>query len=368
MPQARLFIPGPVEVRPELLKAMAVHMMGHRSADFSKLFTSAVEKLGKLMMTENVCLLSTSSGSGLMEAAIRNCVRERCLHTVCGAFSRKWLDIATSCGRDADQAVVDWGMAVKPEMLREKLDEGEYDAVCVTHNETTTGVMNPLESIAKVVKKYPETLLLVDTVSSLGGVKVDTDGLGIDFCLSSSQKALGLPPGLSVAAVSDDAFKRADGIEGRGYYFDILELKKMHEKGMTPYTPSISHINALDVQLDSILSEGILKRFERHANLARMTRKWAVGQGFRLFAEKGYESDTVTCITNNLGVDMMKARELMAQQGYCMDTGYRKLNAKLSEEGKPDTFRIAHMGDLKKKDLSGFLHSLEEVFSKMEAF
>ncbi len=366
MGHSRLFIPGPVEVSPDVLDAMSVPMIGHRTSDFSDLFNSAVGKLGKVMMTDCVCLISASSGSGFMEAAIRNCVRDKVLNTICGAFSSKWHDIAARCGKETGKVEVDWGMAVKPDMVRKKLEDGGYDAVCVTHNETTTGVSNPVEDISKVIARYPDTLLFVDAVSSLGGMKVDTDRLGIDFCLSSSQKALGLPPGISVAAVSDDAFDRAEGIEGRGYYFDILELKKMHAKGMTPYTPSISHIKALDVQLGRILSEGIENRFFRHARLADISRKWAIGKGFEIFAEKGYESDTVTCITNTLGVDLKKMQSMMAERGYGMDAGYRKLNDKLVAEGKPTTFRIAHMGDMTADDLRDFLDALDEVLAKME--
>ncbi len=365
--KSRLFIPGPVDVSPEVLAAMSVPMMGHRTAGFSKLYTSAVAKLAKVMMTDGTCLLSTSSGSGFMEAAARNCVKDKVLNTVCGAFSDKWHGIAVSCGRPAERLDVEWGKAIKPEMVREKLEGGGFDAVCVTHNETTTGVTNPIESIAKAMKDFPDVLFMVDAVSSLGGIKVDTKALGIDFCLSSSQKALGLPPGLSVAAVSEAAFERAAQVSGRGYYFDLLELRKMHEKGMTPYTPSISHINALDLQLGRILSEGLDKRFRRHAGLGRITRKWAVSTGFSIFAEKGYESDTVTCITNTLGVNIKGAQRLMEMEGYGMDAGYRKLNEKLEAAGRPGTFRIAHMGDLTKEDLLDFLYALEDVFRKMGA-
>jgi aspartate aminotransferase-like enzyme len=365
----KLFIPGPVQVRKEVLQAMAFPMIGHRTAGFSEIYNSAAGNLKKVMMTEDVCLISTSSGSGFMEAAIRNCVKERVLNTVCGAFSDKWHDIALRCGRDAVKLDAGWGSAVKPEMVAEALEtgKGKYDAVCVTHNETTTGVTNPLDDIAKVVKKHPDVLLLVDTVSSLGGMKVEAGKLRLDFCLASSQKALGLPPGLAVASVSEDAFARAAAIPGRGYYFDILELRKMHAKGATPYTPSVSHMKALDVQLAYILAEGLEKRFARHAEFGRMTRKWARGMGLPIFAEKGYESDTVTCMVNAIGMDIKAVQKAMASQGYGMDSGYRNLNEKLAAEGKPQTFRIAHMGDLTTGDLREFLDALTETIRKSGA-
>ena len=360
----RLFIPGPVDVRDDVLQCMSAPMIGHRGGEFKELFRQTLEKLRLVMQTEGACIISTSSGSGLMEAAIRNCVGKRVLNTVCGAFSGKWRDISVSCGREADALSVEWGRAVKPQMIAERLEGGGYDAVCVTHNETSTGVMNPLPEIAAVVKDHPGTLLLVDVVSSFGGVDVNTGKLGLDFCLASSQKALGLPPGIAVASVSDAALERAAGIPGRGYYFDILELKKNAEKHMTPYTPSISHINALNVQLGFMLGEGLENRFARHRSLASIARKWAKGNGFSLFAESGYESDTVTCIENTLGVDFDRVKAEMAARGYGMDAGYRKLNERLAAEGRPQTFRIAHMGDLQVEGLRSFLDALDDSIGK----
>ncbi|MBN1156872.1 alanine--glyoxylate aminotransferase family protein, partial [Candidatus Woesearchaeota archaeon] len=216
----KLFIPGPIEVRSDVLKAMSAPLMGHRTNDFKKLMEAIKPKMQQVMMTNNRCLLSTSSGSGFMEATVRNCVGKKVLNTVCGAFSKKWHDIAVRCGKNAERLDVEWGKAIKPEMVDEKLANGDFDSVCVTHNETTTGVLNPLPEIAKVVKNYPDVLLFVDAVSSLGGIKIETDELGLDVCLASTQKALGLPPGFAVASVSDTALKRAETIPGRGYYFD----------------------------------------------------------------------------------------------------------------------------------------------------
>jgi predicted phosphoserine aminotransferase len=357
----KLFIPGPVEVREDILKAMSTLMIGHRTQEFKDLMGSLREPLQKLMYTNNDVLISTSSGSGFMEGAIRNCVSKKVLNCVNGAFSKKWADIAVGCGKQNDVVKVDFGKAIKPDMIDEKLSSGEFDAVCVTHNETSTGVMNNLEELSEVVKKYPDVLFLVDCVSSLAGVKIEVDKLGIDVCLASSQKALALPPGLAVASISEKAYKKAEKVEGRGYYFDFLGLKKSYEKDQTPYTPSISHMYALQLQLKTIMEEGLDNRFERHKQMADFVRNWAKEKGFELFAEEGYRSNTVSCISNTKGIDFNKVKEEMGKKGYGIDSGYRKLNAKLEEAGKPLTFRIAHMGDTTLDDVKKLLEEIESV-------
>jgi len=359
----KLFIPGPIEVREEILKEMGRPMIGHRTKDFEALFLNIKPKLQNLLYTKNDVLISTSSGSGFMEAAVRNCVSKKVLSCVCGAFSDKWKEIAIACGKEADVVSVEWGKAIKPEMVEEKLSSGNYEAVHVTHCETTTGVLNPIEEISEIMKTYPDVLFFVDAVSSMGGIKIDVDKLGIDICLSSSQKAIGLPPGIAVASVSPKAYEKAKTVLGRGYYFDLIELKKSYEKNQTSYTPSVSHLYALDKQLDYMLKEGIENRFERHRQMGEMTRKWAVESGFEIFAEEGYESDTVSCMTNSKKVDLKKLKEELGKKGYLFDSGYRKLNEKLEAKGKMLTFRIAHMGDMTEQDIKELLEDIDEIIS-----
>ena len=356
----KLFIPGPVEVREDILKAMSTLMIGHRTQEFKDLMGSLRKPLQKLMYTKNDVLISTSSGSGFMEGAIRNCVSKKVLNCVNGAFSKKWADIAAGCGKQNEVVKVDFGKAIKPGMIDEKLSSGEFDAVCVTHNETSTGVMNNLEELSEVIKKYPDVIFMVDCVSSLAGVKIEVDKLGVDVCLASSQKALALPPGLAVASISEKAYKKAEGVKGRGYYFDFLELKKSYDKDQTPYTPSISHMYALKLQMESIMKEGLDNRFERHKKMAEFVRNWAKEKGFEMFSEQGYESNTVSCITDTKGMDLKKLKAEMGSKGYSIDTGYRKLNEKLAEAGKPLTFRIAHMGDATLEDVKKLLDGFNE--------
>ena len=343
----RLFIPGPVEVREEIRKELSRPMIGHRGKDFQELFRETTGKLKRLLYTENPVFISTSSGTGLWEAGIRNCVRERALFLVNGAFSEKWYHIASACGKEADAIEMEWGKAVKPEMVEKKLNEKEYDTLCMVHNETSTGVENPLEGISEALKKNPDVCFIVDTVSSLAGVKIDVDRLGIDVCLASVQKAIGLPPGLSICSVSQKAMERSRDMKNKGYYFDFMVFMKYYNKNQTITTPSIPHIFALNRQLDEIFNEGPERRFERHEEMARITQKWALENGFELFAEKGYESKTVTCIKNNKGLSVERLNSLLGERGYAISNGYGEIKEK--------TFRIAHMGDTSIGEVTGLL-------------
>ncbi len=360
-----LYVPGPIEVKKDTREACAKPMIGHRTKDFRALYASIKPKLKKLFYTENAVMVSTSSGSGYMEAAIRNLVGKKVLNCVNGAFSKKWYDIAISCGRPAEKLEVPSGKAIKPEMIDEKLKTGSFDAVCVTHNETSTGVMNNLEELAAVVKKYPDVMFLVDAVSSASGAKVEVDKLGIDMCLTSSQKAFALPPGLAIASVSERAFKKADKMPGRGYYFDLIELKKFYDKDEVPYTPAVSFMYGLDYQLDKMFKEGLDARFERHKRFQRTTHAWVKKMGFGLFPEPGYESITMTCIVDTKGMDLKKMQEEMGKSGFSVDKGYGKMNDKLAAEGKKLTFRIPHMGDTTDQDLDELLKAFEEVMKKL---
>ena len=358
----KLFIPGPTEVRKEILEELSKPQIGHRTQEFKDLFGGLKPGLKKLFYTENDVLISTSSGSGFWEAAIRCCVNKKVLHATNGSFSKKWAKLSEQCGREVGKIEYDWGKAVKAEDVDKELSTGDYEAFCMVHNETSTGVMSDLESVSEVMKKYPNVLWFVDAVSSLAGVKIEVDKLGIDICLASSQKALALPAGIAVASVSEKAYKKAENVEGKGYYFDILQLKKMYDKDQTTYTPSIPHLYALKKQLERIETEGLDKRFDRHKEMADYVRDWALTNGMELFPEAGAESNTVTCIVNTKKLDFKEIKKDMATKGYSIDSGYRKLNEKLEAEGKPNTFRIAHMGDLTLEEVKELIKELETYF------
>ncbi len=354
----RLYIPGPIEVRPEVLAAQAKPMIGHRSADFEALFARVQPKLREVFYTKSRVYVSTSSGTGLWEAASRNCVRDdkKVLHLINGAFSERWAEVSKVNGKQVDTISAEWGKAIKPEQLAEALDKQVYDAVAIVLNETSTGVKNPLEAYVPLIKQYPDTLILVDAVSIFGGYKIDFDSLGLDMVLTSTQKALALPPGLSFAAVSDRVLERAKQVPYRGYYFDFIELEKFLVKNNTPSTPNISLIFATDMELDYILAEGLDARFARHEQMAEMTRDWATELGFGLFAEAGYQSPTVTTVANTRKVDVKALNKYLATQGMTLSDGYGKL--------KDNTFRIAHMGDLTPADMQELFQAVGEFLQK----
>ncbi len=355
----KLFIPGPIEVRPEVLQAQAKPMIGHRSADFESLFARVQPKLREVFYSgTSRVYVSTSSGTGLWEAASRNCIRDdkKVLHLVNGAFSERWADVSKVNGKQVDTISAEWGKAIKPEQLEAALEKQPYDAVAIVLNETSTGVKNPLEAYVPIIKRYPDTLILVDAVSIFGGYKIDFAGLDLDIVLTSTQKALALPPGLAFAAVSDRVLERAKQVPYRGYYFDFIELEKFLVKNNTPSTPNISLMYATDMELDYILAEGLENRFARHEHMANMTRDWATELGFGLFAEEGYRSPTVTTVANTRGVDVKALNKYLATQGLTLSDGYGKL--------KDNTFRIAHMGDLMPEDMEELFAAVGEFLNK----
>ncbi len=358
----KLFIPGPTEVRKEILNEMARPQIGHRTQEFKDLFGSLKQGLKKIFFTNNDVLVSTSSGSGFWEAAIRSCVNSKVLHAVNGAFSKKWADVSERCGRKAERIKYESGKAVKAKDIDEALSNGGFEAFCMVHNETSTGVASNLEEISEVIKKYPDVLWFVDAVSSIAGIKIEVDKLGIDICIASGQKALALPPGIAFASISEKAYKKAESVQGRGYYFDIIELKKSYDKDQTPYTASIPHLYALKKQLERIEKEGLENRFKRHKEMADYVREWAKKKGFEMFSEKGHDSDTIACMLNTKKLDFKAIKKEMSKKGYSIDSGYRKLNEKLDAEGKLNTFRVAHMGDLTLDEIKEMLNELESFF------
>src|SRR5438309_9323827 len=303
LPHDKLFIPGPVEVSAKTMAAFSRPMIGHRGEDFKNLYRDIHPQLQTLFGTKQPVFLSTSSAWGVMEASIRNLIGRGVLCCMCGAFSDKWLDVAKRCGKDAEALQVDWGKHIDPKAVDRQLATGKFDTVTLTHSETSTGVMNPLEEICSVLAKYPDVALIVDTVSSFSAVKIDMDALGIDVMLTGVQKALALPPGFSLFCVSEKAFARAEKIPNRGFYFDFLEFKKQQAEWMTPSTPSISHIHALQSKLDEIFEEGLDARFTGHAQTNTRAHDWVRRTDFDFFAGEGFRAKTLTCVKNNGGID-----------------------------------------------------------------
>ncbi len=356
LPHDKLFIPGPVEVSAKTMAAFSRPMIGHRGDDFKSLYREIHPRLQTLFGTKQPVFLSTSSAWGVMEASLRNVVDRGVLCCMCGAFSDKWLDVARRCGKNAEPLQVDWGKHIDHGNLDRALASGKFDTVTLIHNETSTGVMNPLPEICCTLAKYPDILLILDTVSSFSAMKIDMDPLGIDVMLTGSQKALALPPGFSLFSVSDKAFARAEKQKDRGYYFDFLEFRKQQEGWMTPTTPSIGHIFALQSKLDEIFEEGLDARYVRHARTNALVHDWVKRTGFDFFAEEGFRSKTLTCIANNKNIDVVNlARRLREKHHLVIDAGYGKLRGK--------TFRLSNMGDETEETVSHLLLSLDDVLS-----
>lgn len=350
----KLFIPGPVHVSEKTFAAFSRPLFGHRSGDFKKLYGGIQPQLQELFGTRQPVFLSTSSAWGVMEGAIRNLVGAgKVLNCMNGAFADKWLDVSKRCGKEAVALQVDWGQPIRGEQLRAQLAHGGFDAVTVIHNETSTGVMSSLEEIVGALREFPETLLIVDAVSSFSAVPIPMDQLGIDVLLTGSQKALALPPGLALFAASERAMARAAQVAARGYYFDFLEFKKNQADDMTPSTPSVSHIFALQSKLADIFAEGMAARYARHAQNNDLVAGWVREQGFDFFAPEGFRSKSLTCVANTRGIEVPELlKRLKERHGFILDGGYGKLKGK--------TFRISNMGDENAETMRELLDAMSE--------
>jgi aspartate aminotransferase-like enzyme len=352
----KLFIPGPIAVSEKTLRAMSQPMIGHRSADFVALYQSIQPALQDLMYTRDPVYLSTSSAWGAMEGSLRNVVQKKVLTCMNGAFSDKWNDVALRDAKPATALQFDWGQPVDPEAVRQELAKGGYDAITLIHNETSCGCMSDLAALMKVIRGFPEVISIVDTVSSFSALPIKKDELGIDVLITGSQKALALPPGLSLLSVSKRALDRAAKTEGRGYYFDFLEFQKNHEAGMTPSTPVIPLIYALKSKLEDIQAEGPENRYGRHARLNRTVREHVLGKGFKLFPRDGCGSVTLNCFANTLNVDLAALNKtLKAKHGLVIDGGYGRLKGK--------TFRISNMGDETDETIAAMLRAFDSALA-----
>jgi predicted phosphoserine aminotransferase len=348
-----LFIPGPVDVNEEIAKAQTQPMLPHRSAQFEEIFRRSAENAQKIFLTKYRVFISASSGTGFHEAAVRNFANQRVLCCVNGAFAARWQQVSETNGKETDVVQADWKQPITPELVASTVKKQKYEAVLVVHNETSTGLVNPVKEIAKVIHELsPETLICVDAVSSLAGDRLDMDDWGLDMVLTSAQKALALPPGIALAAVSDRAMQKAESVQNRGWYFDLVRLEKHRVKDSTPATPAIGLIYALDMQLQRILKEGLEARFARHAAMAEMAQKWAISRGLDLYAPEGYRSKTVTTIDNTKGIDVSKLNAFLSERGMRIANGYGPLKGK--------TFRIGHMGELTPSDVEELLSAMDE--------
>jgi aspartate aminotransferase-like enzyme len=348
-----MFVPGPVDVSPDVLQQQIKPMIPHRSKDFETIFNRSADKLRQIFYTTYRIFIMTNSGSGAQESAVRNLVKDRVLNCVNGAFAKRWHDVSVANGKQADKVEVPIGQAILPEMVEEALKKQKYDLITIVHNETSSGVQNPVQEIAEVVHRVsPDTLIAVDAVSSLSGTKIEMDAWGLDVLFTSSQKCMALPPGLAMIGVNDKAMARAAEVPFRGWYFDYLLLEKHRLKDSTPMTPALSLIYALDYQIDRILAEGLENRFARHSAMAKYSQDWATKKGWPLFAPEGYRSQTITVVINPPTFDIAEFNKFIGPRNLRLANGYGEMKGK--------TFRIAHMAEIQMDDLENLLCGIDE--------
>jgi aspartate aminotransferase-like enzyme len=357
----RFFLPGPTEVAPEVLAAMARPMIGHRGDAFTPLLRDPDPILRELFGTTRPVYVASCSATGLMEGSVRNGVRRRALCLVNGAFSARFRDLVLACGREAETYEVGYGEAHDPAEVERRLRAGGFDAVTVVHSETSTGVLNPLPDIAAAVHAAEaatgdEIFVLADGVTSVAGMMIEAEAWGIDFFLTGSQKAMALPPGLAFGTASARMMERAQAMEGRGQYFDLPEFDRYHQKWQTPNTPSLSLFYALHEQAKRIAREGVEARAHRHAAMTVRTHAWVRDEGPRwglsLFAPEGARSPTVTTIAVEGGRAPAIVKGVR-ERGWTIGGGYGAI--------KEETIRIGHMGEHTVEELDALLAVMEEV-------
>lgn len=373
-----LWIPGPTEVRPAILAECARPQISHRGKEMDALseridpglrlaFGLAPSSLARVAV-------HTTSGTGLMEAALHG-VGAKTLHLVNGAFSKRWYDVALALGKDATKLDAPLGSTVAPERIASALAEhGPFDALCLTVNETATGVRTPLGDVASVLRAAPQTLFLADLVSYFGGAPVDFDAHGLDFAFASSQKALALPPGIAVCCASTRYVERAKAVPRRSYYLDPLRILDGHSERATLATPCLPLYFALARQLEDVVAgassstgAGDLDdaaraawsaRFAKHARMHALLVAWARGRGLELLPEERLQSPTVSCVKRG-PLDVEKLCKALAKRGETISNGYGEL--------KGQTFRIGHMGDHDEAGLAKLLRLVDELWPSVLA-
>jgi aspartate aminotransferase-like enzyme len=353
--RGKFFVPGPTEVRPEVLDAMRRPMIFHRTREMEALMERTMRRLGPVFGTRRTVHIISGSGTAAMEMAVRSGTRAKVLAVVNGDFGERFARMAESCGRTVTRLTCDPGAVVPPERVRDELRKGGYDSMTVTQCETATGALADVRALAAAANEQPDCLVLVDAVSSAGGVPFEMDSWGVDMVVSASQKAMATPPGLAFAAASERLIERARGLEGRGAYLDVLKFEEFAKKRQSPTTPAIPLLFALDLQMEEIEREGLAARFARHQAMALTTTRWvegaaAAGLAVSVVARPTNRSPTVTAIRS---AHARAIKREMEEQGYTLGGG----QAPITE----DSFRIGHMGDHTVGGVERVLECLERV-------
>ena len=341
-PFGSFFLPGPTDVREEIMVAMMQPMIPHRGSEFEHLFERLQTGLRPVFKTNRPVYLSSSSATGMMEAGIRCAPPGRVLCLVNGAFSERFAHIATMCGREVDRSEVGWGQVHTIPQLEERLAMRKYVAITVAHSETSTGALNDVRAVSDAAHRH-NAVCLVDSVSGLAGAELRFDDWNLDYLLTGSQKAFALPPGLSFGVASAKFIDQANATPARGVYFDLVELDAYARRNQTPSTPALPLFYALEAQLKSIAAETIEGRWSRHRAMAARTQEWIAkiadetGKKVANIAPLGWQSPTVSTIRLPSELKAEDFTRAVSKHGIVVGNGYGKM--------KSSTFRIGHMGD-----------------------
>ncbi len=356
-----LRIPGPIPVPDDILQEMSQPMINHRGPEFEEILIRVTDRLKQVFETKNDLYILTASGTGAMEAAVVNTLSpgDTVLCASAGVFGDRFGQIASIYGADVVHLSCPAEQGVAPERVRAALESRpDVKAVLVVHNETSTGVTNPLQEIAGVVKGEFDRLLLIDGISSVCSLPLSTDSWGCDVVATASQKGWMLPPGLAFLSFSERAWRAHAEAAMPRFYFDVAMYRRYLEMGQPPYTPSVSVMFALDRALEKILMEGMESVFRRHAEIGETTRRGAKEMGLTLFPDEGVASNTVTAVNVPEGVDAARLLRMMREEhGVVLAGGQQSLSGKI--------FRIGHMGYTTTEEIEGVLTALREVLPRL---
>ena len=350
---ARSFIPSLTDVAPEVLAAQARPVIPFNSPEFSTLYRSLVERLQLICRTSGPVYLIPATGYGMVEAAVGSLVANNLLVCVNGYYSEQWAVIAEAFGKEVDRLEVAYGEVISAAMLRDAFSQKHYDAVVLMHVESSSGAANPLQELCEQVHlSSPDSLLLVDGMSSLSALPLETGEWGIDYLMATSHGSMGILPGIGIAALSERALQQAEKVSRRGWYFDVLIWEKYRRQGSSPMMANIPLMFALDVQLDRILSEGLDERFARYQETAATVRAWFIENELSPLAQKGFRAATLTTILNTRILDYARFESFLFSRGLRIGSGIGLM--------KDKTFRIGHMGEVKIKDVEILLETIGE--------
>ena len=358
-PKKYLFAPGPTPVPPQVLAAMAEPIVHHRAADFRALYERCLARLKEVFRTDGDVLLFTASGTGAMESAVANLCNpgDPVLVVSAGGFGERWVELARAYGTDLDVLAYEWGATPSAAEVAERLAARPAKAVFCQHSETSTGVVADIRALAAAAHDAG-ALLVVDAVSSLGAVPLETDAWGVDVVISGSQKALMTPPGLAMVSVSERAWERL-GSRPR-YYFDWLRTRDAQARLDAPFTPAISLIAGLEVALGLLLETGLDEAFAHHARLGRACREGVKAMGLELFSPDEDRSAVVTAVRSPEGIDSGDVLEALRDRfGVTLAPGQGRVKGKI--------FRIGHIGWYDVFDITTALAAVELVLAELGA-